>query len=354
MIEDFRNKLQSKANGSGGVFGKVDFHIHYPGMGDYEYSAPDAMTQLASALRDGDFKAAVVLRHQEFPTKQELEALQRLCPSTALLPGAEINVFVDALTKKVSKDHFFHCIVAADPATEWSHLLHSAKRSLTYREGEYPAGFHSSIHDVAKSFTEEGALFIPAHLHQAKEPHQSRSVDDIYEDDAFLSFVETGLFSALEVRDVSTASFFDGTKQTREGVPIPKAICVQSSDAHSHEHLRSRQRFTWLQMERPSFAEIKAALSFRHRVSLAKPAMVHSQVLGVHIAGSFIADQWISFNPGMNCLIGCKGSGKTAILECLRFVLNTEVPSERKETVGKHVQAYSWPKRIRGMLGTAQ
>jgi DNA repair ATPase RecN len=338
MIEEFRRKLASKAGGSGGVFGKVDFHVHYPGVGDYEYKGADAMTELASELTRGDFKAAVVLQHQEFPSKQALSELQKLCPKTVLLPGAEINVFVDTLTKKVSKDHYFHCIVAADPASEWSHLLHSVKRSLTYREGEYPAGFESSIRDVAKFFTEEGALFIPAHLHQSKQPHNSRSIDDIYDDDSFLSFVERGLFTALEVREASTATFFDGTKQTKEGKAIPKAICVQSSDAHSHEHLRDRNRFTWLQMEKPSFAEIKAALSFRHRVSLIPPALAHSRVQGIHISGSFIPDQWVAFNPGMNCLIGCKGSGKTAILECLRFVLNTEIPGDRKDTVAKHVQ----------------
>jgi DNA repair ATPase RecN len=338
MIEDFRRKLESKAGGTGGVFGKVDFHIHYPGVGDYVYTGADAMKQLASELTGGDFKAAVVLQHQEFPSKDALQALQKLCPRTVLLPGAEINVFVDTLTKKVSKDHYFHCIVAADPNSEWSHLLHNAKRTLTYRDGDYPAGFHSSIHDVAKTFTEEGALFIPAHLHQSKQPHNSRSIDDIYEDDAFLSFVETGLFSALEVRDASTAMFFDGTKQTKEGKPIPRAICVQSSDAHRHEHVRDRQRFTWLQMEKPSFAEVKAGLSFRHRVSLTPPALAHSRVQGLHISGSFIVDQWLAFNSGMNCLIGCKGSGKTAILECLRFVLNTDVPGDRKESVPTHIQ----------------
>jgi DNA repair exonuclease SbcCD ATPase subunit len=40
----------------------------------------------------------------------------------------------------------------------------------------------------------------------------------------------------------------------------------------------------------------------------------------------------------MNCLIGCKGSGKTSILECLRFVLNTDIPDDRRESVSKHLQ----------------
>ncbi len=346
MIEEFKSKLALKSGNAGGNFVKADFHVHYPGVGDYEYKGADALDQMARALTEEDFQIAVVLKHQEFPTKEELSAFQRLCPKTTLIPGAEINVFVDAMSRKVSKDHYFHCIVAADPESEWGYLLHKAKEQLTYREGEYPAGFHSSIHDVARTFTERGALFIPAHLHQAKSPDKSRSIDDVYEDDSFLSFVETGLFSALEVRDVSTATFFDGTKRTTSGQTIPAAVCVQSSDAHSHEHLRSRKRFTWLQVENASFAEVQAALSFRHRVRLAPPPLGHSRILGIHVSGSFLGDEWVAFNPSMNCLIGCKGSGKTSILECLRFVLNTEIPNDRKDTVAKHIQHILGPSGI--------
>jgi hypothetical protein len=39
----------------------------------------------------------------------------------------------------------------------------------------------------------------------------------------------------------------------------------------------------------------------------------------------------------MNCFIGCKGTGKTAVLECLRFLLGSGVPKERRESVDKHV-----------------
>lgn len=339
MIEQFKKDLVAKSAGHGGKFMKADFHLHIPGSSDYEYRDADALQQMAAALNDHEFRIAVALKHQEFPTAQEIEALQQLCPQTTLLPGAELNVFVDTLAKKVSKDHYFHCIVAANPDGRPDYLLHRAKEELTYRDtGGYPSGFHSSIPDLAKFFTDNGALFIPAHLHQSKSPDKSRSIDDIYDDDAFLGFVEAGLFTALEVREKATAPFFDGTRTTKAGKKIPRSVCIQSSDAHSHQHVRDRQRFTWVQMERPSFAELKAALTFPHRVRIDQPADSHSRVIGIHIVGHFIPDAWIAFNSAMNCLIGCKGSGKTAVLECLRFVLNTEIPSERHESVTKHVE----------------
>jgi len=243
------------------------------------------------------------------------------------------------LDKKVSKDHFFHCLVIADP--EQSHdpgyLIHRAKESLTYRSDSPPSGFHSAIEDVAKLFSDQGVLFIPAHLHQSRPPQDSRSIDDIYDDDDFLGFIERGLFSALEVRKLDTAQFFDGRQTTQNNTPIPRITCVRSSDAHSHEHIVQRNRATWIQAEEASFKELQAALSFPHRVALEAPQANHAQVLGMHIAGQFLAEEWIAFSPAMNCFIGCKGTGKTAVLECLRFLLGSDVPKERQDSVGKHI-----------------
>lgn len=186
-------------------------------------------------------------------------------------------------------------------------------------------------------FREEGALFIPAHLHQAKPAENSRSIDDIYDDEAFLGFIRDGAFDALEVRDPTTARFFDGRQKTKEGLEIPHSICVASSDAHHHEHIASRGRTTWVRVEDNTYRELTAALSFRHRIALSCPVESHPHIIGVHIVGSFIPDAWVSLNEGLNALIGGKGSGKTALLECLRFVLNTPVPKERAESVNRHI-----------------
>jgi hypothetical protein len=191
---------------------------------------------------------------------------------------------------------------------------------------------------VGQHFREKGALFIPAHLHQSKTPENSRSVDDLYNDDAFLSFIKDKAFDALEVRQKQTAVFFDGQHLTDEGQQIPRATCVSSSDAHHHDHLAQRQRFSWVRVEQPTFAELKAALSLPHRVTLDSPAADYPRVIGLHVVGSFVKECWLNLNDGLNALIGSKGSGKTALLECLRFVLNTPIPRERSESVAKHME----------------
>jgi hypothetical protein len=78
-------------------------------------------------------------------------------------------------------------------------------------------------------------------------------------------------------------------------------------------------------------------LSFRHRVCLEEPKAAHARVRGLRIVGAFIPEAGVRLSDGLNALIGSKGSGKTALVECLRFVLNTPVPPERRESVDRHI-----------------
>jgi energy-coupling factor transporter ATP-binding protein EcfA2 len=338
-IAEFKKNLIKNSKSIGGTFKKADFHVHAPGSADYEYREVDAIDRLAEVVNEGRYAYIVLLEHNKFPNGDVFKTLRDKCPSTTIIPGAEINVVVDVMFKKVVKDHFFHCLVAvdSDDPVKAEFVLESAKKKFTYIDNPDISGFHSNIRDLGRFFRQEGALFIAAHLHQGKGPANSRSVDDIYEDDAFLDFVSNRSFSALEVRELSTSKYFDGKQKTKDGILIPDSTCLRSSDAHHHDHLKDRSRYSLVQVEANTFSELNAALSFRHRVVLEEPALSHSRVIGMHVIGEFIKDEWITFNPGMNCLIGCKGSGKTSLLECLRFVLGVEIPGDRKDAVKKHL-----------------
>ncbi len=339
-IEEFESNLYKHSKSVGGVFKKADFHVHSPQSDDYKYKASDALEKLGQALADAEYSFAVIVEHGRMPERTLLRDLGKHCPKTKLIPGAEINVYVDVLSKKVSKDHFFHCLVAVDPEQndDYNFILSKAKEDLIFREDETGVGgFHSNILEIGRFFRDRGAIFVPAHLHQSKPPQTSRSIDDIFDDSEFLRFINDGAFCALEVRETSTAEFFVGGKATKEALPIPQITCVQSSDAHSPAEIAERDRFTWVKTERDDFDELRAALSFNVRTRLQPTASNSSYIIGTHISGQFIADEWIRFNSAMNCLIGCKGSGKTSVLECLRFVLGTVIPGKRKDDVRNHV-----------------
>ena len=161
---------------------------------------------------------------------------------------------------------------------------------------------------------------------------KSRSVDDIYTDREFLRLAKNR-FTALEVKDPSTAEFFDGKHGETNNL---LKTCIRSSDAHEVTSIGNR--VTYVQMEQPTFAELKAGLQIPFRVSLKKPDMPESYIIGLNIKGQFFSDLWLSFSPNCNAFIGVKGSGKTSVLECLRFALGSPVPESRKEEVNAHLQ----------------
>src|SRR6266478_1128811 len=102
-VAEFKRALK-KGAGPGAQWRKADFHVHAPASSDYQYLASDSVAKLGAVLQSEDIAFAVILKHEAFPTREELEALSAHCPSSRLVPGAEINVFIDAIAKKVNKD----------------------------------------------------------------------------------------------------------------------------------------------------------------------------------------------------------------------------------------------------------
>jgi len=178
---------------------------------------------------------------------------------------------------------------------------------------------------------EANALIIPAHLHTESDAFKSRSIDDIYTDPEFLKLTRDH-FTALEVTDPKTAEFFDGNHTETGNL---RKTCIRSSDAH--EVTEIGKRVTWVQMEGPTFRELKAGLEIPSRVSLVKPDAPASHVIGINVKGQFFPDLWLSLSPHCNAFIGVKGSGKTSVLECLRFGLGSLVPESRKDEVQSHL-----------------
>ena len=91
-------------------------------------------------------------------------------------------------------------------------------------------------------------------------------------------------------------------------------------------------------METPTFGEMKAALEMPFRFSRSTPTESESYIQGINVKGSYFEDLWIEFSPHCNVMMGVKGSGKTAVLECLRFVLGADIPEARRQQVREHLE----------------
>ena len=348
IIEDFEKELATSSEPTFGRWHAVDLHNHSPTSHDFQGNKDTAVDDAAQHLRDSLVDIVMFTDHEQLPKRQFTEEVAKRSGKT-VLRGAELNVFVDAWFKpanKIEKNMFFHLLVGFDPEGQqdpdyWlTHLQRKCAHEVRASNGNQVQGFTASIDEICDTLEPSGAIIIPAHLHKKSDPFRSRSVDDIFTDKEFIRLARNR-FTALEVTDPITAEYFDGNHEETDKL---LKTCIRSSDAHEVASIGNR--VTYVQMEKPTFAELKAGLQMPFRVSLKEPDMPESYIVGLHVKGRFFSDLWLSFSPNCNAFIGVKGSGKTSILECLRFALGSPVPQSREEEVNAHLQNILGPSGI--------
>jgi DNA repair ATPase RecN len=343
QLAEFERELRRRSPGQPARWFKADLHNHSPASFDYEDKSPEAKDALIAALQTRE-KRLDVLMFTDHAVLPEAAFCKQVAEKTGtlVLRGVEFNCFVDAYDKgaeNVGNQLYYHILVGFDPENKYApdYWLQEIYRKCYEQErrigNERIKGVSTNVAHLCEALDDSGAFIIPAHLHSRHDAWKSRSIDTIYNDDQFLRDADQH-FTALEVTNAKTAAFFNG--QHPETKNLHKS-CIWSSDAHKPADLG--RRASYLLMERPCFAEVKAALELPSRTSLILPTLPAAHIVGIHVQGAFLPDVWLAFSPGCNVLIGGKGSGKTSILECLRFVLGTEVPTSKQGDVANHLQA---------------
>ena len=338
-VSQFEKTLRKNSKGGFARWRRIDLHNHTPVSFDYKGDKSSAIEDTAARLRETRISVVMFTDHDMLPTTEFSESVEKQS-GCLVIRGVELNVFVDAWDKpanKVSKNLFFHLLIGFDPHSEqspeyWlSDIYRNCDKQAKNSGGREIVGV-SNIAKLSEILRTCGAIVIPAHMHSTPDAFKSRSIDDIYADSEFLQFARQ-CCTALEMRNDATASFFDGTRDETDNLHM---CCLRSSDSHEAATLGSN--YSWLQMEDVNFNELKSSLEMPFRFSRSEPSEPLAHIIGVNIHGNYFSDLWLAFSPHCNAFMGVKGSGKTAVLECLRFALGSEVPNVRREKVREHLE----------------
>lgn len=97
---------------------------------------------------------------------------------------------------------------------------------------------------------------------------------------------------------------------------------VEGSDPKNLDDI-GRGQSCFLKVGDFAFDAIKFALKdFPFRVAKEIQKIPHAHVVSIRFEGGLLDGVRVPFSPHMNCLIGIQGSGKSSVLECLRFALD--------------------------------
>lgn len=107
---------------------------------------------------------------------------------------------------------------------------------------------------------------------------------------------------------------------------------VEGSDPKKIEDI-GRGEKCFLKLGDFAFDAVKFALTdFQFRVAKAPPKVGHSHVDAIRFEGGLLDGIRVPFSPQLNCLIGIQGSGKSSVLESLRFALDISFGEEAEDT----------------------
>lgn len=99
---------------------------------------------------------------------------------------------------------------------------------------------------------------------------------------------------------------------------------------------------TYMKMITPCFEGVQASLKdtiSRTRLSDDFATPFH-RIVGIQVEGNFFEDQPFHFNPNLNCILGGKGTGKTSVIELLRFAFHLKYPLDLKNYILRNEDQY--------------
>lgn len=197
------------------------------------------------------------------------------------------------------------------------------------------AGANVSLKDLIDLVQgEHNGIVIAAHSDQADGILENARNAEDYKNKKLMALEVTANPPAKRVLDI-----VEGRDRTWARLDCHPAY-VMSSDAKSLRQDANGQpvanslgyRYTWLKMSKPSIEALRQAfLDPLSRIQLlgSRPseALVHPRITKVAVQGAkFLDDQEVRFSESFNCVIGGRGSGKSSLLEYVRFAVGLDEP----------------------------
>jgi hypothetical protein len=301
---------------SGGArFFKADLHIHTPASKDFRDKSATPQEIVAAAIEKGLDVIAIT----DHNSAEWVDLVRTAAANSPLfvLPGVEVTT---------PACHILAIFDCSTPKTTLDDFL-SAVDVTSSKRGKEEA-LAAQAEDVLETLRNFGGLAIAAHANSTNGLLQGAKGQ--YK----LKLYQRDDLAALELTSEKHVQDF-----TLGRIPGYAAkACVQGSDAHSLSDVG--QRFTFLKMDGISLRGIQQALldyEVRVKYSWSPQISPYPQLLRVEFNQGFLEGNCFEFHPSLNCLVGGKGTGKSTVVELMRFCFNdvSSIPEIAGDNQGK-------------------
>ena len=334
-------------------FRRVALHLHSPDSHDWNRNGDNTLNDRELLLAAGGemefinalkqhFDLVVITDHMKCSYASRVSNASRCEPDFLVLPGMEVNIQPEAAIS-CSRLHVLAILPEGATAEGFSRLFAGMDgipddASRTGNEevsGIRLADWIARVHD-------ESGLCIAAHVNsqQGVRHHFRQTGADLIRlltinsdtqdeqerdlSDELKEYLLGVRFDAIEVAKAADKRHYRWASTVKDhDVAIPVTMQL---DAHCIEDFARPDRVTWIKMTTLSLNGLRDALKFpetRIRFTSDLPKPPSPRLLGLEISGdsnSLFEHERIAFAENLNCLIGPRGSGKSTIVEALRYV----------------------------------
>jgi energy-coupling factor transporter ATP-binding protein EcfA2 len=315
----------------------ADFHLHTKADKEFSYSGDENsfVNEYVGKLTEQKIQVGIITNHNKFD-KGEFVALKKEASnnSIGLFPGVEFSL-----------KEGIHILIVFDD--EWykgqtdyiSQFLDTAFYGIS--NSTMPPYPNSSF-DLKETVEKLDAIgynyfIILAHV------DTSNGLNTVLSGRTLEAFIKQEAFSKVVAiqKSGNLNNYNQICQYARRNI-----ACVEGSD-NAHEGLDGigkGQRITYLKIGDFSFEALQYTLTdYKNRLCPKdKPKIHNSHIKSISFQGSLFNGKQLPFSPELNSLIGIRGSGKSSILEILRYALDIPfgsqaVDKEYKNDLIKHV-----------------
>ncbi|MDR0381558.1 MAG: hypothetical protein LBH86_06155 [Oscillospiraceae bacterium] len=316
---------------NGAAWMRADFHLHTKADREFGYSGDENYynTDYVDALKRARIRVGVIANHNKFKL-EEFSALRKTAKkeNIFLLPGVELSVGEGANGTHV-------LVVFADTWIEngndkispFLNAMFPGKARTEYenKNGCSDKNILQTVEELEKSGYDYFLIF--AHVEDSK---------GLWHEIGGGRFQEWCGSRYQTVRERTRGFQQVRTQDERQKVKhwlrgwYPAE--VEGSDPKNIEQI-GQKKACYLKLGAFTFEAVKFALAdYEHRVcSESVPQYTHSHIRQMRFEGGTLDGQTICFSPELNTFIGIRGSGKSSILEALRYVLDIRLEENDSE-----------------------
>ncbi|CAM5398526.1 TrlF family AAA-like ATPase [Eoetvoesiella caeni] len=340
MMESLRSMqlgTRSVVFEEGAQWVRADFHLHTRADREFKYAGDDNFynSSYVDALEKAGIRLGIITNHNKFDF-DEFKALRKTAQKKgiALLPGVELSVNDGANgihTLVVFSDDWF--ADGHDHINPFLGVAFEGKIPAQYEQENGRSSF--ALLETIKKLESYHRDFFLVFAHVEAPSGLWVELDggrlaELGKNEFFrrrtLGFQKVRTYNKLQEKSKPCRT----KVQQHLGDWYPAEL--EGCDAKRIEDI-GQGKACYLKLGELSFEAVKFALSDpATRVAMEPPKHQASHIRSIHFDGGILDGQTLHFSPELNTLIGIRGSGKSSILEAVRYALDIPRGEKAQDT----------------------